>query len=55
MINLITVRFNLSGIDAQSAAVQQMSDLTQQQAAVMAFGDAFFLLTIIMASLLPLV
>lgn len=47
--------FQSSGIAGQTASLQQISNLVSQQASVIAFSDAFFILTLLFAALAGLI
>jgi len=55
LLNKFAAGFNLPDIDAQTAALQQVSNIVYQQATVMAFSDIFYILTILFGSLASLV
>lgn len=50
-INSLTRQFNALKLDGGTAALQQIYNLAQGQAAIMAFADAFYILTLLFGAL----
>lgn len=51
MVRQLSSRFDLPGMDSYLAALQFLTNMVYQQAMVMAFSDAFFLLTLLFSVL----